>query len=132
MFVSKNRVIVKTCGSTTLLNCLEEILQIVKRAGFESVEVCFACSLGLVDVDTYLFSCTQDVFYSHKNLLVPSLQLPPHHSFLKESDYLDKAFNGKGGTFILVNTELSFDSILFRPVASLWTRQLRPFLPVHS
>lgn len=39
MFVSKNRIIVKTCGSTTLLHCLEQILEIVKKAGFETVEV---------------------------------------------------------------------------------------------
>lgn len=84
MFVSKNRIIVKTCGSTTLLHCLEQILEIVKKAGFETVE---------------------DVFYSHKNLLVPSLQMHPHHSFLKESEFLDKAFNGLSHLFGHVNSD---------------------------
>lgn len=40
MFVSKNRVMIKTCGQTTLLCCLQSMLKLVKEAGFSLVEVC--------------------------------------------------------------------------------------------
>jgi len=74
MFVTKNRVLVKTCGSTTLLHCLEQMLTIgLKHAGFGRVEDCF---------------------YSHKNLLVPEAQPHPHQCFGKECDYLDKVSVG--------------------------------------
>lgn len=39
MFVSKNHVMIKTCGRTTLLNCLEPILKLITEAGFNLVEV---------------------------------------------------------------------------------------------
>ncbi|KAI2800377.1 AMP deaminase [Blomia tropicalis] len=84
MFIFKNCVMIKTCGSTTLLHCLEKLLELVKMAGFEMIE---------------------DLFYSHKNLLVPSLQIQPHHSFLKESEYLDKLFNGQSHLFGHVNSD---------------------------
>ena len=41
MFVTKNRVIIKTCGSTTLLHCLDQLFPIIKEAGFETIEVSF-------------------------------------------------------------------------------------------
>lgn len=117
MFVSKNRMMIKTCGSTTLLNCLEHVLKLVDQAGFSLVEVCI-----FVSVFAYfsLMSCNwQDVFYSHKNLLVPSLQLHPHNSFIKESEYLDKVFQGKfvwsetkqNSSFVLVGSSHLFGQI---------------------
>ena len=40
MFVSKNRFIIKTCGSTVLLRCIEPLLYLVKEiAGFDEVLV---------------------------------------------------------------------------------------------
>lgn len=69
---------VKTCGQTTLLHCLDCMLKLVKQAGFDLVE---------------------DVFYSHKNMLLPSLQLYPHDCIGKEIDYLDKAFKGVAHQF---------------------------------
>ncbi|XP_006814483.1 S-adenosylmethionine decarboxylase proenzyme-like, partial [Saccoglossus kowalevskii] len=38
MFVSNRRFILKTCGTTTLLYAMEDILQLAKELGFEEVE----------------------------------------------------------------------------------------------
>lgn len=40
MFVAERRFILKTCGTTTPLECLNELFQLVKQyAGFSEVEV---------------------------------------------------------------------------------------------
>lgn len=40
MFVSKRRIILKTCGNTTPLLCLKSMLQLVKNyAAFDEVQV---------------------------------------------------------------------------------------------
>ncbi|XP_015791732.1 S-adenosylmethionine decarboxylase proenzyme [Tetranychus urticae] len=72
MFVSKNRFILKTCGTTTLFNCIEPLLYLVKKfTGFDEV---------------------LDIFYSRKNFLRPELQPKPHSSFYDEVEYLDNYF----------------------------------------
>lgn len=72
MFVSKNRIILKTCGSTTLLRCIEPLLYLVKQmAGFDEVV---------------------DVFYSRKNFMRPELQDDLHRTFENEVEVLDTLF----------------------------------------
>ncbi|XP_075237019.1 S-adenosylmethionine decarboxylase isoform X2 [Lycorma delicatula] len=72
MFISKRRFILKTCGNTTPLQCLEPLLLLVKQyAGFNEVE---------------------DVFYSHKNFKRPDLQKNPYRSFEQEVTFLDNFF----------------------------------------
>jgi S-adenosylmethionine decarboxylase len=40
MFVSKRRLILKTCGTTTPLECLNEMLNLAKKfTGFDAIEV---------------------------------------------------------------------------------------------
>ncbi len=40
MFVSQRRFILKTCGTTTPLQCINDLLQLVKKyAGFHTIEV---------------------------------------------------------------------------------------------
>jgi len=82
MFVARHRFILKTCGTTTPLQCLAPLMLLVEKyAGFDEVE---------------------DVFYSRKNFKRPDLQKNPHRSFEKEVALLDSFFvNGKefnGGT----------------------------------
>ncbi|XP_012260313.1 S-adenosylmethionine decarboxylase proenzyme isoform X2 [Athalia rosae] len=73
MFVSKRRLILKTCGTTTPLQCLEPLLQLVEQyTGFEEVE---------------------DVFYSRKNYKKPELQISPHQAFEEEVALLDTFFD---------------------------------------
>ncbi|XP_003744647.1 S-adenosylmethionine decarboxylase proenzyme [Galendromus occidentalis] len=72
MFISKDRFILKTCGTTTLLCCVEALLYIVNQfTGFDKV---------------------RDVFYSRKNYMRPELQDKPHSSFEEEAAALDTYF----------------------------------------
>ena len=71
MFVFANKIIIKTCGSTTLLLALEALLQIASK-----------CDLTEVD---YLF-------YSRKNFLEPEQQLFPHRGFEEEFSLLEHLF----------------------------------------
>ncbi|XP_012270444.2 S-adenosylmethionine decarboxylase proenzyme isoform X2 [Orussus abietinus] len=72
MFVSKRRLILKTCGTTTPLQCLEPLLHLVEQyTGFDEVE---------------------DLFYSRKNYKRPELQMPPHQAFEEEVALLDTFF----------------------------------------
>lgn len=76
MFVSKRRWILKTCGTTTPLECLEPLLQMAETLA------------GYSDVD-YLF-------YSRKNFKRPDLQVTPHRGFEQEVSLLDSFFeNGR-------------------------------------
>jgi S-adenosylmethionine decarboxylase len=66
LFVYKHRFIMKTCGTTTLLRCLDSLLD-------------FADSLGME---------LAWVGYSRKNLMYPDAQLWPHSSFGDEIRYI--------------------------------------------
>lgn len=76
MFVSKRRWILKTCGTTTPLECIEPLLQMAETlAGYTNVD--------------YLF-------YSRKNFKRPDLQVSPHQTFEEEVGLLDSFFdNGR-------------------------------------
>lgn len=72
MFIYKDRVIIKTCGQTTLLNCIEPLLYLAREyAGFDEI---------------------LDVFYSRKNFMRPELQDKMHSSFDNEIELLDSEF----------------------------------------
>ncbi|KAJ8672840.1 hypothetical protein QAD02_004100 [Eretmocerus hayati] len=71
MFVSKRRLILKTCGTTTPLQCLEPLLDLVESyTGFD-----------------------KDLFYSRKNYKRPELQISPHQAFEDEVTLLDSFFS---------------------------------------
>ncbi len=67
MFVYANRLILKTCGTTTLLNSVPRILQIAEEY----------CKFTKVDA----------IFYSRKAFLFPNLQEFPHGSWGDEVIY---------------------------------------------
>ncbi|XP_076275242.1 S-adenosylmethionine decarboxylase isoform X2 [Rhynchophorus ferrugineus] len=72
MFISKRRFILKTCGTTTPLLCLQKLLLLTEQyAGFTEVE---------------------DLFYSRKNYKRPELQVTPHQDFDQEVALLDAVF----------------------------------------
>lgn len=72
LFVYPHKVIIKTCGTTTLLNAIPKLLE-------------YASELSLA---------VQLVIYSRKNFLFPNEQLHPHHNWQAEVDLLNEYFDG--------------------------------------
>ncbi|KAL2916542.1 spermidine resistance protein [Polyrhizophydium stewartii] len=72
MFVYESRIMLKTCGTTTLLHAVPRILEIAK-------DLC-----GLSEI--------QAVFYSRKAFLFPERQAWPHGKWGDEVAYLDNIF----------------------------------------
>lgn len=80
MFVFPHKLILKTCGTTTLLNGLPELLRIAAvDAGFTT---------GGLSVAT-----PYRVFYSRKSFMFPDKQMHPHKNWTDEVSFLDEWFN---------------------------------------
>jgi S-adenosylmethionine decarboxylase len=72
MFITDERVILKTCGTTRLLMAIECVRDLAKKyAGMDTIA---------------------NVFYSRKNFVRPELQPAPHRSFDSEVAFLDEFF----------------------------------------
>lgn len=72
LFVYPTKIMIKTCGTTTLLNCISKLLE-------------FASNFEL-EVET--------VIYSRKNFLFPQEQIFPHGDWNAEVAYLNGMFEG--------------------------------------
>lgn len=84
MFVFPHKLVLKTCGTTTLLWGLSRMLEIATMdAGFP------AASPSVKKA-----AAPHRVFYSRKNYLYPDQQRGPHRSWRDEVHYLDKQFMG--------------------------------------
>ncbi|BCR90970.1 adenosylmethionine decarboxylase SPE2 [Aspergillus chevalieri] len=84
MFVWPHKLILKTCGTTTLLSGLPRILEIAAVfAGFSKA----AASRGLG-----VAAAPYRVFYSRKNFLFPDRQRGPHRSWRDEVRTMDRLF----------------------------------------
>lgn len=84
MFVWPHKLILKTCGTTTLLSGLPRILEIAALfAGFPKA----AASRGLG-----VAAAPYRVFYSRKNFLFPDRQRGPHRSWRDEVRTMDRLF----------------------------------------
>lgn len=95
MFVFPHKLILKTCGTTTLLLGLQRLLHIAAaNAGFpfrnaESVD------------DIRAAATPYRVFYSRKNFLFPDQQRGPHRSWKQEVKYLDDSLEGGGSAYMV-------------------------------
>ncbi|KAL7625266.1 spermidine resistance protein [Parahypoxylon ruwenzoriense] len=88
MFVFPHKLILKTCGTTTLLLGLHRLLRIAaEHAGFP-----FHNAKSLDDI--HAAASPYRVFYSRKNFLFPHEQRGPHRSWKQEVKYLDDMFEG--------------------------------------
>ncbi|KAL5423615.1 hypothetical protein PMIN04_003754 [Paraphaeosphaeria minitans] len=87
-FVFPHKVVLKTCGTTTLLLGLPRLLEIAAlEAGFPHVAP--QPTKGIATAAT-----PYRVFYSRKNFLYPDQQRGPHRSWRDEVAYLDQRFQG--------------------------------------
>jgi S-adenosylmethionine decarboxylase len=88
MFVFPHKVVLKTCGTTTLLYGLPRLLEIAALdAGFPHVVA--QPTRGIAVAAT-----PYRVFYSRKNFLYPDQQRGPHRSWRDEVHFLDQRFQG--------------------------------------
>jgi len=88
MFVFPHKLILKTCGTTTLLCGLPRILEIAAiAAGFPHTVANSVTGTGTAAIP-------YRVFYSRKNFLFPDRQRGPHRSWRDEVRSLDKLFLG--------------------------------------
>ncbi|KAI0874560.1 S-adenosylmethionine decarboxylase [Hypoxylon argillaceum] len=88
MFVFPHKLILKTCGTTTLLLGLRRLLRIAaEHAGLP-----FHNTKSLGDINTA--ASPYRVFYSRKNFLFPDKQRGPHRSWKEEVKFLDDMFEG--------------------------------------
>ncbi|AEO63058.1 uncharacterized protein THITE_2107903 [Thermothielavioides terrestris NRRL 8126] len=86
MFVFPHKIILKTCGTTTLLLGLRRLLRIAAvDAGFP-----FHNASSLEDI--HVAATPHRVFYSRKNFLFPDRQRGPHSSWKEEVKFLDDMF----------------------------------------
>jgi len=83
MFVYPYKVLLKTCGTTTLLHCLSKLMELAHE----------------YDTNVEL------LLYSRKNFNFPSEQLYPHASFDDEVHFLDKLFEGQGHVLGALNKD---------------------------
>jgi S-adenosylmethionine decarboxylase len=77
LFVYPYKVMIKTCGTTTLLRVIPKLMQ-------------YAASLDLT---------VEFVMFSRKNFLFPQQQVFPHRTWEEEVSYLNKFFDGQDFLF---------------------------------
>ena len=88
MFVWPHKLVLKTCGTTTLLYGLPRILEIAAlEAGFPHVPANLLKGIPAA-------ATPYRVFYSRKNFKYPNQQRGPHRSWRDEVRFLDKLFLG--------------------------------------
>ncbi|KOS12452.1 s-adenosylmethionine decarboxylase proenzyme [Malassezia pachydermatis] len=103
MFVYPHKLILKTCGTTTLLLGLDRLLRIAKATLFDeeslslqasSVSSAMLSSAIGGHVDTKLLgSHVKRCFYSRKSFMFPEKQKGPHRDWELETEFLDRYFD---------------------------------------
>lgn len=88
MFVFPHKLILKTCGKTTLLNGLPRMLEIA------ATEAGFPHQVANQLLGTATAAIPYRVFYSRKNFIFPDCQRGPHRSWRDEVKTLDRLFQG--------------------------------------
>lgn len=88
MFVFPHKLILKTCGTTTLLLGLERLLSIAYDTLKAADHPTPAASLSNVDLGKFVKRC----FYSRKSFMFPERQKGPHRDWMLEVGLLDEFF----------------------------------------
>lgn len=79
LFIYPAKLLIKTCGTTSLLKCVRALLDAAKKAGAEP----------------------DFLQFSRSNFLFPNQQHFPHRAFHEETDYLNEQLGIAGDAFIL-------------------------------
>lgn len=82
LFVYPHKVVIKTCGRTTLLRCLRRLLEFATFESFDSSETKSTSATRRLGLQL------EWVGYSRKNYAFPDDQPSPHTSFYEELAYL--------------------------------------------
>jgi len=82
MFVSPFRLVIKTCGTTILLMCLDKLLEISRSVGLHKVD---------------------ELFYNRNHFKFPEYQKFPHTNWSDEVQHLEKHFPG-GSAYVVGKT----------------------------
>ena len=95
MFVFPHKLVLKTCGTTTLLCGLPRMLEIAAvEAGFPVAKPASA------EGQETTAASPHRIFYSRKNYLYPHQQRGPHRSWRDEVRYLDNMF-ARGSAYMI-------------------------------
>jgi S-adenosylmethionine decarboxylase len=81
LFIYSNKLILKTCGTTTTLLCLDYLIKLITKY--------LDSNYNLEKFKSNIFR----VFYSHRSFLFPERQNPIHQSWDSELNYLNHYFN---------------------------------------
>lgn len=79
LFVFTHKVILKTCGTTTTLSCLNKLFELVNKSLFNSLKYVSSSSI-------------YQVFYSRRSFMFPEKQLHVHQGWDREVALLDTYF----------------------------------------
>ena len=79
LFVYSHKVVIKTCGTTTLLGCVPSLVQFTKEVGLQ----------------------LEWIGYTRKNLLFPQYQVYPHQDFQQECNFLKEKCGLEGEAYVL-------------------------------
>ncbi|WFD00151.1 adenosylmethionine decarboxylase [Malassezia yamatoensis] len=102
MFIYPHKIILKTCGTTTLLLGLERLLQIAKTALFDDDSIQYGSSVSSTTIaeaihqdfdPKILGSHVHRCFYSRKSFMFPEKQKGPHRDWMLETEFLDRFFD---------------------------------------
>ncbi|KAI7865642.1 adenosylmethionine decarboxylase [Mucor mucedo] len=111
MFVYPHKIILKTCGTTTLLLAVSRLLEIAKSyCGFEKV---------------------WRVFYSRKSFLFPERQVGPHRSWEEEVAFLDGFFDAGSSYKIGKETQDQWHLYLTKPSDDVLSHSVSSVVPHH-
>lgn len=94
LFVYTNKFILKTCGTTTTLLCLDQLKLLINK---------------YIDSSFTSFDDIFRVFYSHRSFLFPERQNPIHQNWDNELNHLNNYFNVQTAKTYILNDQLKFN-----------------------